>query len=114
MPNERAYAQILHTIRLIPAGNVASYGQIADLAGLPGRARMVGRCLRESSPVPPVPWHRVLRADGKLAFPPGSDSYQQQRTRLVEEGVTVMNHRVPLKEFGWSPDLYTLMHEIPY
>ncbi|HCB17956.1 MAG TPA: cysteine methyltransferase, partial [Alteromonas sp.] len=60
--------RIWHTVGLIPEGNVASYGKIADLAGLPGRARYVGYCLRNVPASLKLPWHRVLRSNGQIAF----------------------------------------------
>lgn len=114
MPNSNAVTQITQTLQHVPEGKVVSYGQLADLAGLPGRARLVGRCLREASDGHPLPWHRVLRADGKIAFPPGSASAEEQRQRLLSEGVSVRNYRVNLKHFGWQPDAYTLLHHLHY
>lgn len=81
-------AAILAAIRAIPAGEVAGYGQIAQRAGLPGRARLVARVLARGEH-PDLPWHRVLRADGKIAFPPGSTGFIEQRKRLLAEGVAV-------------------------
>lgn len=89
MPASRSpEAAILAAIRAIPAGEVAGYGQIAQRAGLPGRARLVARVLARGDH-PDLPWHRVLRADGKIAFPPGSDGFIAQRRRLVAEGLAV-------------------------
>ncbi|GGW96591.1 MGMT family protein [Alteromonas halophila] len=113
MPNLPAYTQIQQTLKLVPAGTVVSYGQLADLAGLPGRARLVGRCLKEAGSEA-LPWHRVLRADGKIAFPAGSDAAGEQRQRLIAEGVMVRNYRVKLSEFGWQPDSYTLLHRLQF
>lgn len=99
-PAERIEA----TVASIPHGCVASYGQIADVAGLPGRARMVGRVLRDAPAERGLPWHRVLRADGRIAFPPGSDAGHRQRERLAAEGVLVRNGRVDLKRYAWGLD----------
>ena len=52
-----------------------------------------------------LPWHRVLRADGRFAFTAGSRGFREQRARLVEEGVVVTNGRVDLRRFGWGRDL---------
>lgn len=81
-------AAILAAVRAIPAGEVAGYGQIAQRAGLPGRARLVARVLARGDH-PDLPWHRVLRAGGKIAFPPGSTGFIEQRRRLLAEGVAV-------------------------
>lgn len=89
----------------IPRGSVASYGEIAQRAGLPGRARLVGRVLREAGEQAGLPWHRVLRADGRFAFAPGSKAFREQKRRLLAEGVSLSGARVNLVEFGWQHDL---------
>ena len=89
--------RILAAIRAIPPGQVAGYGHVARRAGLPGRARMVARVLREHS-APDLPWHRVLRSDGKIAFPPNSKGYREQTQRLRAEGVDVRAGRVRIAE----------------
>ena len=98
------HAVILRMIRAIPRGCVASYGEIAARAGLPRRARLVGRVLRESGAAAKLPWQRVLRSDGRIAFPPGSRAFREQRARLLEEGVIVHKGRVDLQRFGWQRD----------
>ena len=99
------HAALRRVIASIPPGRVASYGEIAQRAGLPGRARLVGRVLRETPPDLELPWFRVLRADGRLAFPPGSRAFREQVRRLAGEGVLVMNGRVDLAQHGWERDL---------
>jgi methylated-DNA-protein-cysteine methyltransferase related protein len=79
---------ILAAIRAIPRGQVAGYGHIAQRAGFPRRARMVARLLSQNDD-PLLPWHRVLRSDGRIAFPPGSEGFVEQRDRLRREGVMV-------------------------
>ncbi len=113
MPNNNALTQISATLTLVPSGKVVSYGQLADLAGLPGRARLVGRCLKEAGD-DALPWHRVIRGDGKIAFPAGSEAADEQRQRLLAEGVIVNNYRISLRAFGWQPDAYTLLHRLRY
>ncbi len=103
--SSQAEQRIRAVIAAIPRGRVASYGILASRAGLPGRARLVGRVLRESPPEAGLPWHRVLRADGHLAFPPGSTAFREQVRRLAAEGVTVTRGRVDLAAFGWERDL---------
>jgi len=85
--------QVFATIRAIPPGQVTSYGELARRAGLPGRARWVARLLSDNTDHA-LPWHRVVRSDGRIAFPVGSDSYDQQCERLRSEGVTVQSGRV--------------------
>lgn len=83
--------RIITVIRAIPRGETAAYGVVAQRAGLPGRARMVARLLSQNDD-PKLPWHRVLRADGRSAFPPGTPHHQEQLKRLRREGVRVDDH----------------------
>ena len=85
--------KILAVVRTVPRGQVAGYGEIAHRAGLPGRARMVARILSENTD-PTLPWHRVLRSDGRIAMPQGSKGYREQSQRLCSEGVVVIDGRV--------------------
>jgi methylated-DNA-protein-cysteine methyltransferase-like protein len=103
-------SRILAAIRAIPRGQVAGYGQVAQRAGLPGRARLVARLLSRNDD-PSLPWHRVLRSDGRIAFPQGSDAWHEQARRLRAEGVQVDDGRVrrPRRERSldaalWGPD----------
>ncbi len=96
---------IRRVIAAIPRGRVSSYGEVADRAGLPRRARLVARVLREAPDDLQLPWHRVLRADGCIAFPPGSRGFREQARRLGAEGVPVRNGRVELARHGWECDL---------
>ena len=106
MDTAAAIARILDTVRSIPAGRVTSYGEVAARAGLKRRARMVGRVLGLAPEDDPVPWFRVLKSDGRIAFPVGSDAYKQQVKHLRKEGVGVSRTgRVDLAEHGWSSDL---------
>ena len=88
-----AHGRILAAIRAIPAGEVAGYGEVARRAGLPGRARLVARLLGQNED-PALPWHRVLRSDGRIAFPEGSKGFREQSQRLRAEGVRVESGRV--------------------
>ena len=85
--------RILDAIRAIPRGQVAGYGEVARRAGLPGRARLVARLLSQNED-PRLPWHRVLRSDGRIAFPEGSAHWREQGQRLRAEGVKIENGRV--------------------
>ena len=115
---KESYQRIWQTVQAIPAGNVASYGQIADLAGLPGRARLVGTALKNSDEGQfqnrAIPWHRVVNSQGKISFPQQSPIYQQQVARLQEEQVIVLNGKVKLAEFGWQPDLTELLFTLKF
>lgn len=88
-----AAERIFAAIRAIPKGQVAGYGEVARRAGLPGRARLVARLLSENADRT-LPWHRVMRSDGRIAFPPGSEGFNDQCARLRREGVTVEAGRV--------------------
>ncbi len=93
MADLSAAAKILASVRAIPRGQVAGYGEVARRAGLPGRARLVARLLSDNAD-PALPWHRVLRSDGRIAFPEGSEGYREQSRRLRDEGVPVAHGRV--------------------
>ena len=90
---EQARARILAVIRAIPAGQVMGYGQVAMRAGLPGRARLTARILGQNDD-PDLPWHRVLRSDGRIAMEEGSAGWREQSQRLRAEGVVVESGRV--------------------
>ena len=107
--SEERARRIRSTIGDIPKGSVASYGQVADIAGVPRGARQVGYVLRHLPKGHKVPWHRVITASGKIAFPDGSDSFQEQVRRLEAENVTVRKGRVDMREFRWQPDLDELI-----
>ena len=107
------HAGLLRVIRSIPRGCVASYGEIAARAGLPRRARLVGRVLRETPGDAGLPWHRVLRSDGRIAFAPGSRGFREQVRRLAGEGVLVVRGRVDLALHGWDRDLDAVLWSPP-
>ncbi|HET6433752.1 MAG TPA: MGMT family protein [Dyella sp.] len=100
-----AQRRIYAAIAAIPPGRVASYGAIAARAGLPGRARLVGRLLGDVPQGMDLPWFRVLRASGHIAMAPGSRGFREQARRLKAEGVEVLNGRVPLSRFGLDADI---------
>ncbi|HLT05771.1 MAG TPA: MGMT family protein [Pseudomonas sp.] len=87
----------------IPAGQVATYGQLAQLAGLGRAARWVGRTLSQLPDDTRLPWHRVLAAGGRLSLPAGSPAGDEQRARLRGEGVIPDGNRVDLRRHGWHP-----------
>ena len=114
MSEHPQYSNIWHTVQLIPLGRVACYGQIADLAGLPGRARLVGKSLGYVPQNLEVPWYRVLRSNGQIAFPLGSEQSQKQTGLLQQEDVAVFNNRVKLSLFQWQPDLADMLWKLHY
>jgi methylated-DNA-protein-cysteine methyltransferase-like protein len=105
--------RIYAAIAAIPRGRVASYGAIAARAGLPGRARLVGKLLGETPAGLELPWHRVLRASGQIALPRDSDGFREQCQRLRAEGVEVRGGRVPLSRFGLDGDLDRALWGMP-
>lgn len=94
--------RILAAVHAIPRGDTASYGEIARRAGLPRRARLVARVLSHNRD-PELPWHRVVRADGRIAFPVDSGGFHEQVRRLIDEGVVVRQGRVA--RMGCEDDL---------
>ncbi len=106
---EQRFGRIWSAVADIPEGCVASYGQIADIAGVTRGARQVGYALRRAPADMALPWHRVLRASGVIAFAEGSDAFAEQIARLRAEGVTVTNGRVDMRRFRWQPDLDELL-----
>lgn len=116
MPNNYQYEKIWKVVQLIPKGKVASYGQVADLAGLPGRARLAGKCLgyvpKNGFNGKPVPWYRVIRSSGQIAFGIGSDSFERQRELLMDEGVLIKGRTVSIIQYGWQPELMELLFKL--
>ncbi len=86
-------ARVVEVVRAIPAGRVMGYGEVARRAGFAGRARQVARILADSEEVD-LPWHRVLRSSGHIAFPPGTPLFDEQLRRLRAEGVMLRDGRV--------------------
>lgn len=97
------YDAILATVQSIPPGRVATYGQIAELAGLPGRARLVGRVLGALPPESGTPWHRVVNAKGEISLRGDGEAVELQQLLLQDEGVLVDNRgHIDLGRFRWS------------
>jgi methylated-DNA-protein-cysteine methyltransferase-like protein len=95
--------RIYAVIRRIPRGRVATYGQVAFLAGLPGHARQVGHALRALSDAHGVPWHRVLNAAGRISPRADAAWTTVQRHMLEGEGVRFdAAGRVSLPRYGWN------------
>ena len=90
-------------IALIPRGRVATYGQVALLAGHPRAARQVSWILHSSSRRYALPWHRVIGGRGTLSLQPGR-GYEEQRALLLAEGVCFDGHgRVDMERHRWKP-----------
>ena len=101
--------RIWETIEEIPRGCVASYGQVAEIAGIPRGARQVGYALRHTPDGMELPWHRVVRASGQSAFAPDSRPFRRQRDRLADEGVIMRHGRVDMQLHRWRPALDELL-----
>ncbi len=97
------YQRIWDTVARIPYGRVATYGQIARLAGLGRRARLVGYALHNSPHTLELAWHRVINTKGKISFPKNSDRHQIQQEKLESEGVVFTDGRVDLVTYRWRP-----------
>lgn len=95
--------RILAAIRKIPRGRVSTYGDIADVAGFPRRARLVGTVLKQTPASSGVPWFRVINSGGRISLPLGSASYARQKGKLQSEGIVFRGDRVDLKRYGWPP-----------
>jgi methylated-DNA-protein-cysteine methyltransferase-like protein len=103
---ERSWDRIYAVVRRIPPGRVATYGQVAELAGVPGQARLVGYALSAVADHSTVPWHRVINAAGRVsARSSGAGGTVVQRLALEREGVTFgPGGRVALERFRWAPE----------
>ncbi|HEY2662939.1 MAG TPA: methylated-DNA--[protein]-cysteine S-methyltransferase [Candidatus Binataceae bacterium] len=89
-----AFQEIWAVVDRIPRGSTSTYGAVARAAGMPGRARLTGRALREAPKEMNIPWHRVVGAGGKIVFPRTSVNFREQARRLRAEGVAVKEGRV--------------------
>jgi len=98
--NEK-YARIYDVVRQIPSGCVATYGQIALLAGLPRQARMVGYALHNIPKNMELPWHRVVNAKGQISLS-GEIGQNLQQAKLEAEGIVFHNGKIDLKKFLWN------------
>lgn len=109
MDRQARLARIYETIRDIPEGSVASYGQVAGIAGIPRGARQVGWALRQLSDGEDVPWYRVITASGRIAFEKGTPQFNEQKKQLMAENVAVIAGRVDMQKYRWQPDLDELL-----
>ncbi len=101
LPRDGSYPQIYAAVRAVPRGRVATYGQVARAAGLPGRARLVGYALHALPSGSSVPWQRVVNARGEISLRADDGAAGRQRERLEAEGVKFDGRgRVDLRRFG--------------
>lgn len=99
-----SYTKIYAVVRRIPPGRVATYGQVAALAGLPNHARLVGYALHAAAEGTTLPWHRVINAQGRISIRGAPSASVTQRLRLEQEGVRFgPGGRVRLETFAWKP-----------
>ena len=91
--------QIWQIVNAIPRGRVCTYGQVANLAGMPQQSRLVGGILACLPKGTRLPWHRVINSQGKLSNP----NPERQKERLEKEGIFFINGRINLKTYRWNP-----------
>jgi methylated-DNA-protein-cysteine methyltransferase-like protein len=101
--------QVWNTVAAIPPGHVASYGQIAKLAGFANGARLVGWALRSAPVDIDLPWHRVVNAEGKISIPTADPAHAEQVRRLSAESVRISGGRIDISRYVWSPNLDELV-----
>ena len=110
-PRHESYERIYAVVRQIPEGRVATYGQVASLAGLPGHARQVGYALHALKEGSEVPWQRVINAKGEVSLRAEAGWDNFQRHLLEEEGVAFDERgRVDLERERWEPSLKDTIH----
>jgi O-6-methylguanine DNA methyltransferase len=97
--SKRVYAVVAG----IPKGKVATYGQVAKLAGSPGAARAVGMCMRHNKDTKAVPCHRVVGSTGKLTGYAYGSGLPTKKKMLEKEGVVFKGANVDLTKSAWKP-----------
>lgn len=97
------YPIVWQLVSAIPLGKIASYGQIASMAGYPGYSRWVGRALGAAADRSKIPWWRVMNSQGRIAMDPGSPCAIEQQQRLAAEGVLAEGGRYSRKRYLWQP-----------
>jgi methylated-DNA-protein-cysteine methyltransferase-like protein len=99
-----AHSRILAVVQRIPRGRVATYGQVAALAGLNGQPRLVGYALHALPASTAVPWHRVINARGMISIRSSGGPSLSQRLLLEREGVAFdARGRISMRRFQWNP-----------
>lgn len=94
---------IYELARQIPKGKVATYGQLAELAGSPGAARAVGMCMKTNPDAPHTPCHRVVASNGKLTGYSAGEGLKTKKQMLMDEGVKFTGDKVNLVASQWQP-----------
>ena len=96
-----SWDHVYELVKQIPRGRVLSYGALAKILRLPGGARTAGRAMAATPSGRGIPWHRVLAANGKIVI---REPYSSLQRKLLEsEGVAVIESRVKMKHFLWTP-----------
>ena len=103
-PASDSYRRIYAVVSRIPRGRVATYGQVAALAGLPRQARLVGYAMHALPAASDVPWHRVVNAAGKISIRSDGLGHDELQAQLLgREGVRFVGGAIPLARFLWKP-----------
>ncbi len=99
-----AYQKIYQVVRLVPVGQVVTYGQVADLAGLAGKARLVGYALFRVSIASDVPWQRVVNSRGEISYATSREGADYlQKNLLEQEGIEFNRQgKIDLKKYRWQ------------
>lgn len=95
--------RVYKVVSAIPKGRVATYGQVAKLAGSPGAARAVGMCMRHNKDTKKIPCHRVVGSTGKLTGYAYGSGIATKKKMLEKEGVAFRGAGVDLAKSGWKP-----------
>ena len=99
-----SYPRIYAVVSRIPKGRVATYGQVAALAGLPRQARLVGYAMHALPAGSDVPWHRVVNAAGKISIRSNGLGHDELQAQLLRrEGVRFIKDAIPLARYRWQP-----------
>ena len=93
---------VIQVISMVPCGCVATYGQIARLAGLGRGARYVGTILKQLPNGTKLPWHRIINSQGRISLTEGSEGHNEQQARLRREGIIIKDGKINLKTYGWK------------
>jgi methylated-DNA-protein-cysteine methyltransferase-like protein len=108
MPVSGTYARIYAVVKRIPRGRVATYGQVAALAGMPRQARLIGYALSALPAGSGVPWHRVVNARGQVSVRGGALGFEEVQAQLLtREGVRFADGTLALDRYQWRPRTVT-------
>ena len=94
------YLRIWKAVRMVRKGQVATYGQIAQLCGLRGHARLVGYALHNLPPESGVPWHRIINSKGMISLRARTSGHERQKHLLEQEGIVFENGKIDLAKYG--------------